>query len=165
MTVDDLARLIKDPAIEFRPDLRWWLAEGLHTDETLRHKIDTAYRLGFGGMEFLAMDEGNIDHARYGSLAVVLAITVLNGVAEELYFRGALYAALPSHAIGVTTILYTLTTVGSGVPLLVPAAAVVGVVTALQRRVTGGILGPVITHITWSTGMLLLLPPVLDLVR
>ena len=54
---------------------------------------------------------------------------------------------------------------GSGVPLLVLAAAVVGVVTALQRRVTGGILGPVITHITWSTGMLLLLPPVLDLVR
>ena len=36
-----------------------------------------------------------LDHARYGSLAVVLAITVLNGVAEELYFRGALYAALP----------------------------------------------------------------------
>ncbi|HEX6056626.1 MAG TPA: CPBP family intramembrane glutamic endopeptidase [Intrasporangium sp.] len=106
-----------------------------------------------------------LDHARYGSLPVVIAITVLNGVAEELYFRGALYAALPSHAIGVTTILYTLTTVGSGVPLLVPAAAVVGVVTALQRRVTGGILGPVITHITWSTGMLLLLPPVLDLVR
>ena len=40
-----------------------------------------------------------LDHARYGSLAVVLAITALNGVAEELYFRGALYAALPSHAL------------------------------------------------------------------
>ena len=66
MTVDDLARLIKDPAIEYRPDLRWWLAEGLHTDETLRYEIDTAHRLGFGGMEFLAMDEGDIDHARYG---------------------------------------------------------------------------------------------------
>ncbi len=39
-----------------------------------------------------------LDHARYGSLPVVLAITVLNGVAEELYFRGALYAALPRHA-------------------------------------------------------------------
>ena len=46
--------------------LRWWLAEGLHTDETLRYEIDTAHRLGFGGMEFLAMDEGDIDHARYG---------------------------------------------------------------------------------------------------
>lgn len=66
MTLDDLSRLIKDPAIEYRPELRWWLAEGLHTDETLRHEIDTAHRLGFGGMEFLAMDEGDIDHTRYG---------------------------------------------------------------------------------------------------
>ncbi|MBA3529329.1 MAG: hypothetical protein H0T91_08500, partial [Propionibacteriaceae bacterium] len=66
MTMDDLARLIKNPPIEYRPELRWWLAEGLHTDETLRHEIATAHRLGFGGMEFLAMDEGNIDHSRYG---------------------------------------------------------------------------------------------------
>ena len=66
MTIDDLARLIAAPAIEYRPELRWWLAEGLHTDETLRHEIETAHRMGFGGMEFLAMDEGAIDHARYG---------------------------------------------------------------------------------------------------
>ena len=106
-----------------------------------------------------------LDHARFGSLPVVLLITVLNGIAEELYFRGALYAALPSHAVAVTTVLYALTTVGSGVPLLVLAAAVLGLVTALQRRVTGGILGPIITHVTWSTGMLLLLPPALELTR
>ncbi|GAA3879909.1 glycosyl hydrolase [Tessaracoccus defluvii] len=56
---------LKNPPIEYRPELRWWLAEGLHTDETLRREIDTAHRLGFGGMEFLAMDEQNIDHARY----------------------------------------------------------------------------------------------------
>ena len=66
MTMDDLVRLIKNPPIEYRPELRWWLAEGLHTDETLRYEIDTAHRLGFGGMEFLAMDEGDIDHSRYG---------------------------------------------------------------------------------------------------
>lgn len=106
-----------------------------------------------------------LDHARFGSLAVVLAITVLNGIAEELYFRGALYAALPGYAVVVTTLLYTLTTVTSGVPLLVLAAAVIGLVTALQRRVTGGILGPCITHVTWSTGMLLLLPSALELMR
>jgi len=106
-----------------------------------------------------------LDHARFGSLAVVLAITALNGTVEELYFRGALYAALPAHAVAVTTLFYTLTTIGSGVPLLVLAAAVIGLVTALQRRVTGGVLGPVITHVTWSTGMLLLLPPALELTR
>lgn len=104
-----------------------------------------------------------LDHARFGSLGVVFAITLVNGVVEELYFRGALYAALPRHGVAVTTVLYALTTVGSGIPLLVLAAAIIGLVTALQRRVTGGFLGPVITHITWSTGMLLLLPPVLDL--
>ena len=48
MSIDDVARLIASPAIEYRPELRWWLAEGLHTDETLRHEIETAYRLGFG---------------------------------------------------------------------------------------------------------------------
>ena len=66
MTMDDLIALLKSPPIEYRPELRWWLAEGLHTDKTLRYEIDTAHRLGFGGMEFLAMDESNIDHARYG---------------------------------------------------------------------------------------------------
>lgn len=66
MSLEDLTRLLADPAIEYRPELRWWLAEGLHSDETLRFEIDTAHRLGFGGMEFLAMDEEAIDHSRYG---------------------------------------------------------------------------------------------------
>jgi hypothetical protein len=56
---------LENPPIEFRPELRWWLAEGLHTDETLRFEIEAAHRLGYGGMEFLAMDEKDIDHARY----------------------------------------------------------------------------------------------------
>lgn len=107
-----------------------------------------------------------LDHARFGSLPVVLAITILNGVVEELYFRGALYAAFPrTHAVAATTVLYALTTIGSGVPLLIFAAVIIGLITALQRRVTGGVLGPIITHITWSSGMLLLLPPVLELAR
>ncbi|MFM6851783.1 MAG: CPBP family intramembrane glutamic endopeptidase [Terrabacter sp.] len=106
-----------------------------------------------------------LDHARFGSFAAVLAITFLNGVVEEIYFRGALYAAIPRHPVALTTLLYALTTVGSGVPLLVFAAAVIGVVTGLQRRVTGGFLGPIITHVVWSTGMLVLLPPALSLTR
>ena len=47
-------------------------------------------------------------------------------------------------------------------PLLILAGALVGLVVGFQRRVTGGILGPTITHLTWSLGMLFLLPPVLD---
>lgn len=107
--------------------------------------------------------DGLLDHARQGSLLIVLAVTVVNGIAEELYFRGALYTALPNrHAVAFTTLIYLVTTISSGVPLLVFAAAVLGVVTGLQRRVTGGILGPAITHIIWSSGMLLLLPLLLN---
>jgi membrane protease YdiL (CAAX protease family) len=107
-----------------------------------------------------------LDHARAGPLPLVMTLTVVNGVAEELFFRGALQPALPpAHAVAGTTALYGLTTVGSGVPLLVLAALALGLVTALQRRVTGGVLGPAITHVVWSTGMLLLLPPILDLTR
>ena len=107
-----------------------------------------------------------LDHARLGSLPVVFAITVANGIAEECYFRGTLFAAIGrTHAVAGTTLLYTLTTVGTGVPLLVLAAAILGLLTGLQRRVTGGVLGPIILHICWSSAMLTLLPPLLDLVR
>ena len=104
-----------------------------------------------------------LDHARFGSLALVTVITIVNGIAEELYFRGAMYAGVGRrHAVAVTTAVYTLVTATSGIPLLALAAAVVGLVVAFQRRVTGGILGPTVTHLTWSLGMLFLLPPVLD---
>jgi uncharacterized protein len=104
-----------------------------------------------------------LDHARFGSLALVAAITAVNGIAEELYFRGAMYAAVGRrHAVAVTTVVYALVTATSGIPLLVLAGALVGLVVAFQRRVTGGILGPTITHLTWSLGMLFLLPPVFD---
>ena len=35
-----------------------------------------------------------LDHAQFGSLALVAVITAVNGIAEELYFRGALYAGV-----------------------------------------------------------------------
>jgi hypothetical protein len=104
-----------------------------------------------------------LDHAEFGSLAVVAVITAVNGVAEELYFRGALYAGVGRRsAVLVTTVVYALVTAAAGIALLVFAAALVGLVVGLQRRVTGGILGPIVTHLTWSLGMLFLLPVALD---
>lgn len=104
-----------------------------------------------------------LDHARYGSLPLVAALTAINGIAEELYFRGALFAALPHRrAVLVTTLVYGLATVPTNIPLLVFAAVVLGLVVGLQRRVTGGVLGPIVTHLTWSLGMLFLLPYTLD---
>lgn len=103
-----------------------------------------------------------LDHARYGWFPLVVLLAALNAVGEELFFRGALYAAVGGQqALLVTTLVYALVTVPTGIPLLVFAAAVLGLVVGLQRRVTGGVLGPMITHIIWSMGMLLLLPPVL----
>lgn len=52
-----------------------------------------------------------------------------------------------------------LVTAASGIPLLVFAAVILGVAVGLQRRVTGGVLAPIITHLIWSLGMLFLLPP------
>lgn len=107
-----------------------------------------------------------LDHARYGSLALVAVITLVNGVGEELYFRGALFAAVGRrHAVAITTVVYTVTTAVAGMPLLVLAAALLGLICGLQRRVTGGVLGPMIVHIGWSLSMLFLLPPVLDSLR
>ncbi|HSK32706.1 MAG TPA: CPBP family glutamic-type intramembrane protease [Propionicimonas sp.] len=107
-----------------------------------------------------------LDHARFGSLPVVAAITAVSGVAEELYFRGALFAALGHRwRVAGSTLLYGASTLGSGVPLLTFAALALGLLTGLQRRVTGGVLGPIVCHLTWSLGMLFLLPPLFDALR
>lgn len=52
--------------MEYRPEARWWLAEGSHTDETLIESIHELYDNGFGAVEFVTLDESNyLDDARY----------------------------------------------------------------------------------------------------
>ncbi|MDP9117801.1 MAG: CPBP family intramembrane metalloprotease [Actinomycetota bacterium] len=101
-----------------------------------------------------------LDHARKGSLALVAVITVANGVAEEVFFRGALFPALGSRRrVVVSTTIYTIVTLATGNLMLTFAAATVGTVFALQRRASGGILAPSISHVVWSMIMLFALPP------
>ena len=103
-----------------------------------------------------------LDHARQGSLPLIVVVTVVNGLAEELFFRGALYAAIGvRHPVAVSTVVYGLTTVATGNVMLVFAAVVLGLLVGLQRRVSGGVLAPMLTHVTWSLGMLLVLPPIM----
>jgi hypothetical protein len=64
--MDALKEKLHKPAMQFRPEVRWWLAEGLHTDETLKTEVETICGAGFGGIEFLAMDEAGADSWRYG---------------------------------------------------------------------------------------------------
>ena len=102
-----------------------------------------------------------LDYADQGSVALLVVITAANGIAEELFFRGALYAAIPRHPVLWTTIAYGLATCATGNPMLAFAALFLGLVVGLQRRASGGVLAPILTHITWSISMLLLLPLVL----
>ena len=98
-------------------------------------------------------------HARYGAIVPIVAVTLLNGVAEEVFFRGALFAAIGRrHAVLVSTVIYAAATVATGNLMLVFAAFLLGLVLALQRRASGGILAPILTHITWSTTMVFALP-------
>ncbi len=57
---------LKNPDLQYRPDVRWWLAEGFHTDETLKKEIKDLFESGFGAVEFLAMEEPGADHSIYG---------------------------------------------------------------------------------------------------
>jgi uncharacterized protein len=102
-------------------------------------------------------------HARQGQLALILLVTLVNGVTEELFFRGALFAAIGRRQpVLISTAIYAAVTVATGNPSLVFAALVMGLLFAAQRRASGGILAPMITHLTWSTVMVLALPPLLS---
>jgi CAAX protease family protein len=104
--------------------------------------------------------EDVLGYARLGNLWIIFVITLVNGVAEELFFRGALFAAIGlRHAVLISTVLYVLATVAGGNPVLIFTAAVLGTVVALERRASGGILAPILTHVTWSLSMLFVLPP------
>jgi membrane protease YdiL (CAAX protease family) len=99
-------------------------------------------------------------YAHQGNPALVLTTTLANGVAEEVFFRGALYAAAGvEHPVLKSSAVYTLATVATRNPALVLASVPMGLLFALQRRVTGGIQAPALTHLTWSVLMLRYLPP------
>lgn len=113
------------------------------------------------------MLEGRIDdvlgHANGQPLLVIAAVTLVSGIGEEMFFRGALYDALPDRLRLLScTVIYTLVTLASLNAMLALAAAVLGLVTGMVRDRTGGVLAPVIVHVTWSLSMLLVLPWLLD---
>ncbi|HEY1489080.1 MAG TPA: type II CAAX endopeptidase family protein [Micromonosporaceae bacterium] len=104
--------------------------------------------------------ESVLAHARFGSLALVTLVTLANGAAEEVFFRGALFAAIGRrYPVVISTVIYAIATVATRNPMLVFAAFTLGFVLGLQRRASGGILAPMLTHVTWSAVMLFALPP------
>ena len=107
---------------------------------------------------------GVLEYSRYGSLWLLVVITVVNGIAEELFFRGALYTALAasirwrSPRCSMSQRHWRAATRCSG-SLRSSSATVC----ALERRATGGVLAPALTHFVWGLVMLLALPAVFGL--
>jgi uncharacterized protein YbjT (DUF2867 family)/membrane protease YdiL (CAAX protease family) len=96
-----------------------------------------------------------------GDERLVTLTALANGVAEEIFFRGAVYAALEKRQpVLSSTAVYMIATVPTRNPMLVFASGLMGGLLGAQRRATNGLQAPVLTHLTWSTLMLRYLPPV-----
>ena len=102
-----------------------------------------------------------LNNARYGLLWVTILTTAINGVGEEVFFRRIAMDYLPgtwrARAL-ISLVLYIAVTAAMGVPLLALAAIAVGVPAALEARRTGSLVSACVLHISWSLGMLLILP-------
>jgi uncharacterized protein len=105
-----------------------------------------------------------LQYTDQGSWRLTMAVALVGGIAEELFYRGALYTALGRyHPALVSTIVYVAATLASGNPMLAFAAIILGTVCALERRATGGVLAPILTHFVWTLVVLLALPPLFGL--
>lgn len=145
-------------------DAGWGLAGGLG--------LLVVFLLGAGvvaHIDFLAEPvEELLAHARFGALPVVAAITFINSITEEIFFRGALHESIgggPTRHLISTTIIYTIVTAASGIWLLALAATSLGLLAGWLRQRTGALLAPIVAHLTWSLGMLFLLQPALEFWR
>ena len=56
----------KRPDISARTDLRWWMASGLHTNETITEELRAMRDAGFGGVELCQLADRNINETLYG---------------------------------------------------------------------------------------------------
>ncbi|MEC3981646.1 CPBP family intramembrane glutamic endopeptidase [Amycolatopsis sp. H20-H5] len=162
-----------------------WVAGGLASgplhlgwtrrrDEPLRRPLVTPVLIGVGAFGvFYACAlvsrripvlnraiSGILRYAHQGSPRSVLLTTLANGAAEEVFFRGAVFAAASGRGpVRISTAVYALTTVATRNPALVLASIVMGSLFGLQRRATGGIQAPLLTHLVWSALMVRYLPP------
>jgi membrane protease YdiL (CAAX protease family) len=99
-----------------------------------------------------------------GSWRLTMAVALVGAVAEETFYRGSLYTALGRHhPLLISTVIYVIATLASGNVMLGFAAIFLGTVCALERRATGGVLAPILTHFVWTLVVLLALPPVFGL--
>jgi len=104
-----------------------------------------------------------LSDADRGPLVAVLVVTLVNAVAEEVFFRGACYDLMERRAgeraaVVATIVVYVAVTAVSANVVLIAAAVLVGTVTTVERRVTGAIGPSVVTHVVWSALMVTAFP-------
>lgn len=142
-------------------------------DEMLRRPVVVPVLTGVGGFAFfygaalVVRKSPSLDGAISRVLTFVAEGTTLpvvltvcaNAVGEEVFFRGALYAAVGARPVLKSTAVYTLATAPTRNAALVLAAAIMGTLFGLQRRASGGIQASALTHVTWSLLMVRYLPP------
>lgn len=93
---------------------------------------------------------------RASTLGVVLA-AVIAGVAEEVYYRGAVFERAPLPMLSAT-LAHVAATLPAGNVALTGAALALGVVCGLTRRTSGGWWAPAVVHVTWSLLVIAWLP-------
>ena len=100
-----------------------------------------------------------INHAGGNTVVLAVLVAVVNGLGEELFFRGAVYSAFgPRKPLFAATIVYIAVIACAGNPILLLAGVIMGTLFALERRATRGILASTVTHVVWSLLMIALLP-------
>ncbi|QRP49976.1 CPBP family intramembrane glutamic endopeptidase [Amycolatopsis sp. FDAARGOS 1241] len=97
---------------------------------------------------------GVLAYAHRGCGPAVYAAALVTGAAEEVFFRGVLQGSVTRAPVTTSTAVYALSTVATRNPALVLASIGMGTLFGLQRRATGGIQAPLLTHLVWSALML-----------
>lgn len=100
-----------------------------------------------------------LHYVEEGTTPAVLLTAGVNAVAEELYFRGALWEAAGEDPVASTALIYTALTAATGNPVLAVGGAITSVIFGRERARSGGVAAPAIAHVTWSALMLTCLPP------
>lgn len=96
-------------------------------------------------------------HARAGPGWEVALGTAVAAVAEEVFYRGALFERVRLPVL-TTTLAHMATTLPVGNVALTLSAGMLGVVLGLSRRASGGWWAPAVTHVVWGLMIVAWLP-------
>lgn len=135
--------------------LRWWTV-------VLHEQLRTRPWLWVMPAVIITASLALADWGRVGEAGVLLASTVLLGalliaVGEELVFRGVVLTFLRQRyreavAAGVTAVLFGLIHVTAG-PLQVVVSTLFGLLLYYCRRVSGGLVVPILVHTAWDVSV------------